>query len=137
MIDELPDNDEVGNTGNGVPAPLLRCLLATEGGKETSQAHDDISNDGDEDVASAESGKESQVEKEEWSSERPVDITCPVDFAVDVVLGVRDAVVMRLAGDDVVVSDTVAAGHGEVGECCKGGDEGCHNVEETLALGCC
>lgn len=77
---EVPDNDEVGNASNGVPAPLLGSSLAAECGKETSQDHDEIGDNGHEDVTAAKASKESEVEEKERSSNRPVNVTGVVHF---------------------------------------------------------
>lgn len=131
---EHPDDNEVGNAGNGVPAPLLRSALATEGGEETGQNHDNIGNDGQKDVTAAETGKQSQVEEEERSGQAPVDVTGPVNLAVDVVGGVRD-VAVRVSDGGAVVADAVASGHGEVGQRSKGDNESGDDVVETLGDG--
>lgn len=78
---EVPDNNEVGNAGNGVPAPLLRSSLAAECGKETSQDHDEIGDNGHEDVTAAKASKKSKVEEKKRSSNRPVNVTCVVHFS--------------------------------------------------------
>lgn len=62
--DELPDNDEVGNAGNGVPAPLLGGLLRAERGEETSEDHDDVGNNGDQDVGTGKTSEQSKVEEQ-------------------------------------------------------------------------
>jgi hypothetical protein len=133
--DELPDNDEVGNAGNGVPAPLLGGLLRAERGEETSEDHDDVGNNGDQDVGTGKTSEQRKVEEEERGGDGPVDVASPVDLAVDVVLGVGDVlVVLNLGG--LVVADTVAAGHGEVGKSGEGDDEGGQDVIQTLGLRC-
>jgi len=128
---EHPDDNEVGNASNGVPAPLLRSTLATKGGEETGQNHDNIGNDSQKDVATAEAGKQSQVEEEKRSGQAPVDIAGPVNLAVDVVGGVRD-VAVRVSDGGAVVADAVASGHGEVGQGSKGDNESGDDVVETL-----
>ena len=65
--EELPDDDQVGNAGNGVPAPLLWSALSAESSEETSEDHDDVGDDGDEDVATVDTSKESQVKEQEGS----------------------------------------------------------------------
>ena len=114
VVDELPDEDEVGGASHGVPAPLGWALLITEGGEHTSQAHDDVGDDGDEDVSAAQASQKGQVEEQERGGQGPVDITCPVDLTVDVCLDVWHAVFSGLTLNNVVVADTLAAGHGEV-----------------------
>jgi len=107
--DELPDNDEVGDAGNSVPAPLLRGTLVTESSKETGQDHDNIGNHGDENVTTVKTSEKGEIEEKERSGKRPVDVTGPVDLAVDVVVGVWD-VLVGLGDTGVVVGDTVTGG---------------------------
>lgn len=134
VVDELPDNNEVGNTGNGVPAPLLGGLLRAERGEETSENHDDVGNNGDQDVGTGKTSEQSKVEEEKRGGDGPVNVTGPVDLAVDVVLGGGNVLVVLLLGG-VVVADTVAAGHGEVRESGEGDNEGGQDVVQTLGLG--
>merc|ERR1739838_356565 len=94
VVGELPDNDEVSNAGNGVPAPLLRGALSAVGGEETSQDHDQISDDGDQDAAAVHASEQAQVEQQERGGNGPVDVTGVVDLTVDVVGGVRDVLVI-------------------------------------------
>lgn len=131
--DELPDDDEVGNAGNGVPAPLLGGLLRAERGKEAGEDHDDVGDDGDQDVGTGETSEQRKVEEEQRGGDGPVDVAGPVDLAVDVVLGGRDVlVVLLLLG--VVVANAVAAGHGEVGQSGEGDNEGGQDVIQALGL---
>ena len=105
MVGELPDDNEVCNACNGVPSPLLRVLLGAKGGEQTGQDHDDIGNDGDQDVATVEASKESQVEQEERSGKTPVNVTGPVDLTVNILGGVGN-VAVALNNSGVVVADT-------------------------------
>lgn len=106
---ELPDNDEVGNAGNGVPAPLGGSVLTAKGSKETGEDHDQVGNDGNDNVATAEAGEQRQVEKEERGGDAPVNVAGPVDLAEDDSLGVG-ADLVRLGDDVLVVGDALAAG---------------------------
>lgn len=58
---QLPDNDEVGNTGHGVVSPLL-AIGGTEGSEETEENHDQVSNKGDEDAGTVQASEEGKVE---------------------------------------------------------------------------
>lgn len=131
--DELPDNNKVGNAGNGVPAPLLGGLLRAERGEETSENHDDVGNNGDQDVGTGKTSEQRKVEEQKRGGDGPVDVTGPVDLAVDVVLGGGNVLVVLLLSG-VVVADTVAAGHGEVGQSGEGDNEGGQDVVQTLGL---
>ena len=132
--DELPDNNEVGNAGNGVPAPLLSGLLRAERGEETSENHDDVRNDGNQDVGTGKTSEQSKVEEQERGGDGPVNVAGPVDLAVDIVLGGWNVLVVLLLGG-VVVANTVAAGHGEVGQSGEGNNEGGQDMVQTLGLG--
>lgn len=133
--DELPDDNEVGNAGNRVPAPLLGGLLRAEGGEETSENHDDVGNNGNQDVGTGKTSEQRKVEEQERGGEGPVDVAGPVDLAVDVVLsGGNVLVVLLLLG--VVPANSVAAGHGEVGQSGEGDNEGGEDVVQALGLGC-
>ena len=106
---ELPDDDEVGNACDGVPSPLLGSALGAESGEQTGEDHDDVGDDGDQDVATVKTGEQAEVEQEERGGQAPVDVAGPVDLAVDILVGVRDVLVgLGLGG--VVVADTVASG---------------------------
>ena len=80
---QVPNNDKIGNTGNGIPTPLLRGILVTKSSEETSQDHNQVSNNGHGDLSSVEASHERQVEQKQRSGQTPVDITCPVDFTVN------------------------------------------------------
>lgn len=47
---KLPDDYEVGQARNGVPAPLLGCALVAVRGEETSEDHDNVGNNGNQDL---------------------------------------------------------------------------------------
>ena len=134
VVDELPDDNEVGNAGNGVPAPLLGGLLRAEGSEKAGEDHDDVGNNGDGDVGTGKASEQGQVEEKERSGDGPVNVAGPVDLAVNVVLSGRDVLVVLLLGG-VVVANAVAAGHGEVGQSGKGDNEGGQDVVQTLGLG--
>jgi len=129
---ENPDDDKVGDACNGVPSPLLRGTLATEGGKETSQDHDNVGDEGNENVTSRDAGKKGEIEKKKRSGQTPVDISCPVNLTVNVLGGVWN-VLVGLSDGGVVVRYTVSGGHGEVGERCKDDDQGRDDVIQALA----
>jgi len=128
---QLPNYNKVGDASNGIPAPLLGSTLGTESGEETSQDHDQIGDDGDENAATVHAGQKSQIEEQEWSGDGPVNIAGPEDLAVDVVGGVWD-VLVRLAGNDMVPADSVASGHGEVGDGGRDGNQSGDDMVETL-----
>lgn len=106
---ELVDNDQVGNAGNGVPSPLS-SICVTEGSEETGEDHDHIGHDGDEDASTVEAGKERQIEEQEWCGHGPVDISSPVNLAVDGLICVWDMLV-GLDLDNLVEADSITACH--------------------------
>ena len=108
----MVDNDQVCDTGHGVPAPLW-SLLNSKSSKKTGQDHDDISDNGNEDIGTAKTGEEAQVKKEKWGSETPVNIAGPVDFAVDGLEGVW-VVLLGLLDGDLVVANTIVDSHAEI-----------------------
>lgn len=130
---ELVDNDEVGNASNSIPSPL-GSVLNGESSEETGQDHDEISNNGDEDVGTCKTGQEAEIEEEEWGGNAPVDITGPVDLTLDDLLNIGDLALAVVGGNDGVVADTITDGHGEVGDGGKGGDESGQDVEQTFLL---
>lgn len=130
--DELVHNDEVSSAGHGIVSPL-GTLSGTEGGKETEENHEHISDYGDEDVGTIQASEEGQIEEKEWGGDTPVDVPSPEDLAVDMLNGIWGMLV-DLLDNDVGEGGTVAGGHGEVGDGSKGGDESRQDVEETFLL---
>ena len=110
---ELPDDNEVCEAGNGVPSPLGRGTLRAESSEETSENHDQVSNDGNGEVSAVHASQETKVEKQKRSGDSPVDVTSPEDLALDLVVGIRDVVVL-LTDVDAVDRDTLTGGHGEI-----------------------
>lgn len=133
MNSELVDDDKVGQAGHGIVSPLS-VLAAAESSKETSQNHDDIGNDGNEDVGAAQSSKEGKVQEEERGGDTPVDITGPVNLTEDMLVGGGN-VLVALLDDGLGEGDSITDSHGEVGDCGKGGDESGQDVEEAFLLG--
>lgn len=113
VVDELEDDDQVCNACNGVPSPLLWCALSSVCSKETSEDHDKVSNDQDQDVSTVQASEEGEIEQEERSGEGPIDVSAVEDLSVDVLVGVLVVAVARW-DDDVVVVDSVSSGHAKV-----------------------
>jgi hypothetical protein len=130
--DQLPEDNEIGEAGDGIPAPLL-AISAAEGGEETSENHDYICDNGDEEVGSVHASEETEVEEEEWSSDGPVNVSGPEDLAVNMLNGVR-AVLVDFLHDDVRVSVSVTSCHSEVGNGSENCNEGSQDVEESFGL---
>lgn len=129
----MPDDEDVGNAGNGVPAPFLGSTLRAESSEETGQDHDQVGNDGQEDVGTRHASQKTEVKEQERSGDGPVDVTSVEDLAVDGLIGVWNMVVL-VADGDLVKRDTVSSGHGEVGEGSSDGDDGRDDMVQTLVL---
>lgn len=129
---ELVDNDQVGNASHGVPSPL-GALLDSEGSEETGQDHDDISDNGNENVGTAQSSEQAKVQEQEWGGDAPVDVAGPVDLAVDGLEGVGE-MLLAVLESDLILANTIVNGHGEVRDGSEGGDEGSQDVEQAFLL---
>jgi len=129
---ELIDNNKEGNASHGVPAPLV-SPGTTVGSEQTSQDHDEISNNCNEDVCSVQSSKKRQVEKEERGGQAPVDVTGPIDLTIDVVVSVWDSMLMSLRLVGVVPVDAALGGHGVVGDGSNDCDQSGDDVVDTTA----
>ncbi len=130
---ELVDDSEIGEATKSIPAPLLTIFL-TESSKETSHDHDQIGNNGNENVGTTEAGQEAKIEEQEWGGEGPVNITSVVDLTEDILDGVWDMLGVLLDDRDVLQRDASTGGHCEVGEEGEGGDEGSDDMEESFLL---
>ena len=132
MDSKLVNDNKVGKAGHCVVSPL-GTLIASECSEKAGEDHDKISDDGHENVGTAEAGEESEIHKQEWGGDTPVDVSCPVHLAVDINGGVGDVLVgfrLGIVGE----GDTVTHGHGEVRDGGKCGDESSQDVEETFLL---
>ena len=133
---KVPDHDKVGEAGNGVPSPLGRGTLRAESSEETSEDHDKISDNGNGEMSTVHASQETKIEEQKRSGDSPVNVTSPEDLAMDLVVGVRNVVVL-LTDLDAVNRDTLAGGHGEVRDRSSDGDQSCDNIEEALLLRGC
>ena len=59
---ELIDDNQVGEAGHSVPSPL-GALLYSKGSEETSQDHDDVGNNGHEDICPRQTSEQCKVQK--------------------------------------------------------------------------
>ena len=130
---QVPDDKEVGNAGNRVPSPLGGGALGAESSEETGQDHDNVGEDGHGEVSTVHASKETKVKEQQRGRQGPVDVAGPEDLALDVVVRVRDVVVL-LTDVDVVNGNTLAGGHGEVRDGGGDGDESRDDMEEALLL---
>jgi len=99
--------------------------------EETQENHEDICDNGNEDVGSVQAGEEGQVEEEEWGGNAPVDVTGPEDLSVDVHGDIWGVLVDGLY-DGVREGVSITGGHGEVGDGREGGDQSSEDVEKPL-----
>ena len=132
MYRNLVDDNKVRNAAHSVVSPLL-AGPASESSEKTIQDHDEVSHDGDEDVCTAQTGKEGEVQEQERGGDAPVYVASPVYLAIDVLSGVG-GVLVRLLDDDVVEGDAVTSCHGKVGDGSESGDEGGQDVEQPFLL---
>ena len=119
---ELIDNDEVGNTSKGIVSPF-RALCFNESSEESGQNHDEVSNDGNEDIGTTQASKEAEIHEQKRGGKTPIDIAGPVDLTVDGLGGVGYMIVLFLESD-FIDANTITACHGEVGNGGKSSDEG-------------
>lgn len=130
----MPNDENVSNAGDGVPAPLLARVLGSVGGKETSQDHDEVCRDGHDRVGTINTGEQAEIQQQEGRGDGPVDITSVVDLTAHFVVCVWDLAVGVLDLDAVEVN-AVSSSHAKVGQRRGDGDHGCHVVVETLRDG--
>lgn len=131
---QVPYDDEEGDARDCIPSPLLRCALAAESGEETSEDHDDVGDDGHEDVGTVETSEQTEIKEEERSGQSPVDIASPEDLAFDRGEGVGNVVIL-VTDDGLVDRDTVAGSHGKVGDGGEDQDESGDDMVETALDG--
>lgn len=132
---DVPNNEDVGNASNGVPAPLLGGLLAAIGGKEAGQDHDQVGDDGHDGVGAINACQEAEVGQQERGGNGPVDVSGEVDLTADVVVGVGNILVVVSLDLNAVQIGTMTGGHAEVGQSSCDCDEGGDNVVKTLRHG--
>lgn len=131
MHGDVPDDKDVRDARNGIPAPLLRGVLLTVGGEQTGEDHDNIGADGHQSVGAVNASQQAKVEEQERRRDGPVNVTSEVNLTADLVGGV--AVVV--ADLDAVQVDTLPIGHAEIGHGSGDGDHGRDVVVQTLPNG--
>jgi len=134
VVHDLVNNDKVGNASPNVPSPLLAVVLSVSS-KETGQDHDDIGYDCNKNIGTAETSQKAEIEQEKRGCNAPVNISCPVDLSVCDLFRVWETVLVADSLLAPVEVDTIASGHGKVGEEGEGGDECSQDMEETFLLG--
>lgn len=90
---KLVDDDNVGNASVCVPAPLL-TITSTVGSEETSEDHDNVGDNSNENVGTAETSQEAEIEEQEWGGDTPINVTGIIDLAVDVLNSIWDMLVL-------------------------------------------
>ena len=89
--------------------------MRRESTQYTRAEHNQVRNDGNEQMRPRETRQERQVDQRERVGQEPVDVAHPEDLAVVVLRGIRDVLVWLL--DCVVLpGDAFAGGHGHVGD---------------------
>lgn len=130
---KVPNDEQEGNAGNGIPAPLLGSVLLAESSEQTSEDHDQVSDDGHKDVAAGHASQETEIEQQKGCGNSPVNIAGPEDLAVHCGECIRNMVVL-VADLDRVYRDTVTGSHGEVRDGRGDGNDGGNGVVEALRL---
>ena len=124
---ELVNNYEVGDAGHCVVSPLWSFLLV-ESSEETGKDHDDVSDNGNEDVSTAQAAEEAKIQEQKWGGHTPVDVTGPVDLTLNDIVGVGE-MLLGVLDLDLIDGDTITNSHGEVRDHGKGGDESRQDME--------
>lgn len=114
MNPNLINRRQIPNTRDNKPNPS-HGPMRRERTQHARAEHDQVRNDGDEQMRPRETGKQRQVDQRERVGQEPVDVAHPEDLAVVVLRGIRDVLVWLL--DCVVLpGDAFAGGHGHVGD---------------------
>ena len=129
----MPDDKDVGNAGNGVPAPLLRSTIRAESSEQTGQDHDQVGSNSHEDVGTGHASEKTEIEKQKRSGQAPVDIASPEDLAVDVLEGIGD-MVMLVTDSDLLDRNAVSSCHCEVRDSGDDGDQGRNDMVQAFRL---
>jgi hypothetical protein len=112
VVGKLVNDNKVGNASEGIPAPFLG-ITAAESCEQTSEDHDQIRNDGNQNVGTAETSQEAEIEEQEWGGDTPINVTGIVHLTEDVMDDVWDMLIL-LDNLDLVISDTITSGHCKV-----------------------
>lgn len=130
---EVPDDHQIGNAGNRVVAPLRGRVVPAERSEQTHEDHDDVRKDGHQEVGTVETGKQAEVDEQEWRGKSPINVAGPEDLALNVGEGVGHMVV-GMADGDVLDGHTLSGGHNEVGQGGDGRNECRDDMVETVGL---
>lgn len=129
---ELVDDSQIGNASDGIISPLC-AWFARQGSKETSQNHDDVSDNGYKNVGTAQAGEKSKIQEQEWGGNTPINVAGPVDLAEDDVFRVRH-VFLRFLDGNLIQGNAIVDSHGEISNGRKGRDEGSQDMEQSFLL---
>lgn len=119
---QMPNNNEVGEAGEDKHAPLLSGSRVSESGREAGHEHEDVGNDGHQEVCSVETAEHAKCKQEKWCCQDPVDKVGPEDLTGDglVARDIAGKVLVLVVNRGVLESRALSSRHCEVGD---GGDE--------------
>ena len=55
-----------------------------ESSEKSGEDHKDVSNNGNDDISTVDTSKESKIQEDEWCCDTPINIASPEDLAVDI-----------------------------------------------------
>ena len=134
MDRDMPDDEQVGNAADRIPAPFLGRVRVPKGSKESRKRHDEVGHDGHEGVRAIDSSEKAELKHQQRCRETPVDVASPKYLSTVVMVRVGDVLVM-LPDYDAVVACCMTRGHGEVGDGSDDGGQGGDNVEGAACDG--
>jgi hypothetical protein len=129
LPDEDPDDVEESKAAEGEVTPLVGAT--DEGTDETSDNHDLIDENDEEDGRPGQSGGQHQVEKKERGSDEPIDVADIEDLTVDTAnLSHVGSLELNIDGGPAEVGS-----HGEVGDSSDHGNGSSNVVEDAVLTG--
>lgn len=131
---DVPDGEDKGNNADSIPSPLLRSVRMSNGGEGTREDKDHISNDRKDGMRTINTGEETKLHDKQRRRERPVNISRPEYLTADIMVRVRNMLVMISHGGTVKVRCLTRC-HGEVGEGRDDGGEGCEEIKDATLNG--
>lgn len=131
---DVPDGEDKGDDADSIPSPLLRSVGVSNGGESTREDKDHVSNDGKDGMRTINTREEAQLHDKQWRRERPIDISRPEDLTTDLMVRVRNMLVVIPDAGTVEVR-CLARRHSEVGEGRDDGGESCEEVKDATLDG--
>lgn len=129
---QLVDDHEVSNASYSIISPLGGIILR-ESGEKAGQDHDDVSDDGDEDVSTVQTSQKRKIQEQERGGESPIDVSCPIDLTVDGLGGIGE-MLLGVFDSDLLQSRPIADRHCIVRDGSESGDEGRQDMEQSFLL---